>query len=55
MRRLWAWLLPSPGRWIHLNNLELRCWGEEPDPQEEVGSVESEVTKTAKTNEEVPT
>jgi hypothetical protein len=60
MRRLWAWLHPSPGRWIHqffqnMNNLELRCWGEEPDPLEDVSSVGSEVTKTGERKEEVPT
>jgi hypothetical protein len=38
-----------------MNNLELRCWGEEHDPLGEVGSVESEDTETAKMNKEVPT
>jgi hypothetical protein len=39
----------------NMNNLKLRCWGEEPDPLEELGSMESEDTETAETNKEVPT
>ena len=38
----------------NMNNLELRCWGEEPDPLEEVCSMQSEDTDLAKTNKEVP-
>jgi len=38
-----------------MNNLELRGWGEEPDPLEEVGTMESEDTETAETNKVVPT
>jgi hypothetical protein len=37
-----------------MNNLELRCWGEEPDPLE-LGFIESEDTDPAKTDKEVPT
>jgi hypothetical protein len=37
----------------NINNLELRCWGEEPDPLQEVGSMESEDTEAAETNKEI--
>jgi hypothetical protein len=52
------WLQAQVGGYVkfsqNMNNLELRCWGEEPDPLE-LGFIESEDTDPAKTDKEVPT